>query len=93
MTRHRFFKGVKSISDQIFCCSLFHRELAHKILVTGKSINFLKDIYDERTIIKGRKELKEYLESNGKRNDHFDLVSFRKEKLCRSKFQFYFFLV
>lgn len=45
----------------------FHcRELAHKILVTGKSINFLKDICDERTLIKGRKELKEYLESNGK---------------------------
>lgn len=46
----------------IFYC----RELAYKILVTGKSINFLKDICDERTLIKGRKELKEYLESNGK---------------------------
>lgn len=44
---------------------IFCRELAHKVLVTGKSINFLKDICDERTLIKGRKELKEYLESNG----------------------------
>lgn len=44
---------------------MVNRELAQKILVTGKSINFLKDICDERTIIKGRKELKEYLESNG----------------------------
>lgn len=42
-----------------------YRELAQKILVTGKSINFLKDICDERTLIKGKKELKEYLESNG----------------------------
>lgn len=41
------------------------RELAHKILVTGKSINFLKDICEEKTLIKGKKELKEYLETNG----------------------------
>lgn len=43
----------------------FRRELAHKILVTGKSINFLKDICEEKTLIKGKKELKEYLETNG----------------------------
>lgn len=43
----------------------FCRELAHKILVTGKSINFLKDICEEKTLIKGKKELKEYLETNG----------------------------
>lgn len=42
-----------------------HRELAHKILVTGKSINFLKDICEEKTLIKGKKELKEYLATNG----------------------------
>lgn len=55
-------------NHQYFLSSHFfrNRELAHKILVTGKSINFLKDICDERTIIKGRKELKEYLETNGK---------------------------
>ena len=52
-----------------------YRELAHKILVTGKSINFLKDICDERTLIKGRKELKEYLESNGKTNMKFLLMN------------------
>lgn len=40
-------------------------ELAQKILITGKSINFLKDICDERAIIKGKKELEEYLASNG----------------------------
>lgn len=44
---------------------LIYREFAHKILVTGKSINFLKDICEEKLLIKGKKELKEYLESNG----------------------------
>lgn len=40
-------------------------ELAYKILVTGKSINFLKEICEEKATIKGKKELKDYFESNG----------------------------
>lgn len=43
----------------------FYRELAYKILVTGKSINFLKEICEEKTTIKGKKELQEYLEAHG----------------------------
>lgn len=63
----------------------FCRELAHKILVTGKSINFLKDICDERTIIKGRKELKEYLASNGNLINQITFsisITFKFELFC-----------
>lgn len=42
-----------------------YRELAQQILVTGKSVNFLNDICDECTTIKGKRELKDYLASNG----------------------------
>lgn len=45
--------------------SFISRELAYKILVTGKSINFVKEICEEKTSIKGKKELEEYFESNG----------------------------
>lgn len=52
--------------ERTFITRLASRELAHKILVTGKSINFLKDICEEKLLIKGKKELKEYLETNCK---------------------------
>lgn len=41
-------------------------ELAHKILVTGKSINFLYQICEDKQSIKVRDELKHCIEENGR---------------------------
>lgn len=41
-------------------------ELAVKILKTGKSINFLREICKIEEAVKGRKELKDVIENNGK---------------------------
>lgn len=47
--------------------------MAQKILVTGKSINFLRTICEDKTMLKGRKELKECFDENS--NDLFSPVS------------------
>lgn len=47
--------------------------LARKILVSGKSINFLREVCEDRTPIKGREELKQAFEANS--NDLFGAVS------------------
>lgn len=41
-------------------------DLAHKILVTGKSINFLCEICEDKQPVKGIDELKHCIEENGK---------------------------
>ena len=41
-------------------------DLANKILVTGKSINFLCEICKDKQPVKGRNELKQCIEENGK---------------------------
>lgn len=45
-------------------------ELAVKILKTGKSINFLREICKIEEAVKGRKELKNVIENNGKCRVH-----------------------
>lgn len=40
-------------------------DLAHKILVTGKSINFLCEICEDKHPVKGKDELKNCIEENG----------------------------
>lgn len=40
------------------------RAMARKILVSGKSINFLREVCEDRSLIKGREELKVAFESN-----------------------------
>lgn len=55
------------------CSILFFSVMAQKILVTGKSINFLRTICEDKTMLKGRKELKECFDENS--NDLFSPVS------------------
>lgn len=40
--------------------------MVNKILGTGKCINFLREICNDKSVIKGKEELKEYLESESK---------------------------
>lgn len=40
------------------------KQLAHRILVTGKSINYLREVCLDKTPIKGREELKQCFQSN-----------------------------
>lgn len=44
--------------------SFISKSLAHKILVSGKSINFLREICEDKTPIKGREELRLAFENN-----------------------------
>ena len=44
----------------------FSRELANKVLVTGKSINFLREVCQDKTSIKGKEDLKQCFETNRK---------------------------
>lgn len=44
--------------------SFISRELANKILVTGKSINFLREVCEDKTPVKGKEELKKCFETN-----------------------------
>lgn len=49
------------------------KPMARKILVSGKSINFLREVCEDRTPIKGREELKQAFEANSE--DLFGAVS------------------
>lgn len=44
--------------------SFISRELANKILVTGKSINFLREVCEDKSPVKGKEELKKCFETN-----------------------------
>lgn len=63
-------KSPKSISfkNRFF----ISRDLANKILVTGKSINFLREVCQDKIPIKGKEDLKQCFETNGQ--DLFSLV-------------------
>lgn len=44
--------------------SFISKILAHKILVSGKSINFLREVCEDKTPIKGREELRSAFDNN-----------------------------
>lgn len=44
--------------------SYISKMLAHKILVSGKSINFLREVCEDKTPIKGREELRSAFDNN-----------------------------
>lgn len=50
----------------MFNKSDYFRSLANKILVTGKSVNYLREVCQDNSPIKGREELKQCLLLNSK---------------------------
>lgn len=55
-------------------------DMAHKILVTGKSINFLCEICEDKQPVKGRDELRQCIEENGRAI--LNISNFLSHKSC-----------